>query len=48
MAKQLLIEKGVLPSDFYNTSLSDFIEAENALSRDERNGDGYEMLRALK
>lgn len=45
MAQKALQEHGVLPTDFYNTSMSDFIKVQNAKPREERVQDPLTLAR---
>ncbi|MGQ2381780.1 hypothetical protein ACT543_03850 [Lactiplantibacillus plantarum] len=46
LANQLL-EQGILPEDFYNSSFSDMQTALNAKSREDRIQDPYELARRV-
>ncbi|WP_265482903.1 hypothetical protein [Lactobacillus sp. PV037] len=47
MGQQLLTEKGVLPTDFYNGSFSDWTEINKAKSRKDREVDPLDLIHSL-
>lgn len=44
LAKRLFEEKGVMPETFFNSSLSDIIEVQNAKEKDQRWVDPLELV----
>ncbi|WP_219525194.1 hypothetical protein [Lactobacillus delbrueckii] len=47
LAQQMMVNYHILPTDFYNSSFSDYIEAQNAQSRDKRPGRVSDFLESL-
>ncbi|ACB72558.1 hypothetical protein [Lactobacillus phage JCL1032] len=47
LAQQMMVNYHILPTDFYNSSFSDYIEAQNAQSREKRPGRVSDFIESL-